>query len=525
MPLVTPGLVPFEMREPPEQSLASFVRLAPVAKEINKEAGIRFTARPVIPAGSRGRLCRPDLQRNRVPDQRREPDCSAVASRRPATPGTRSTAARPTATSAIEPTATPAATPTEPPVAAWAARRARMDPAGRATCGAARAAAAPRPRRCSCPPRIADGLRVPVLQRSDLRHRRLSRDLREPDPVRGRHRELHVHRLQPRRHRDLHAARPTPTSRRPTPTPTTGSATRSRSPATATPLSSERHARTATRPGSTATRPTTLQSTAARCTCSSAQAATWSQQAYIKASNTGGRRRVRHAASRCRRTATRWRSGPAARTATRPGSTATRPTTPTTDAGAVYVFTRSGTTWTQQAYVKASNTRARTTSSATASRSSTDGNTLAVGADCEDSNATGINGNQTDYTAVEQRRGLRVHPLRHDLEPAGVCQGVQHGDADDRFGHERRAVERRQHAGGRRRRRGQQRDRDQRQPGRQLRHRQRRGLRVHPLGHDLEPAGLHQGVQHRSWRRLRWRATAIASVAVGRRQHARRRSA
>ena len=68
-------------------------------------------------------------------------------------------------------------------------------------------------------------------------------------------------------------------------------------------------------------------------------------------------------------------------------------------AGAVYVFTRSGTTWSQQAYVKASNTHLFTIAVGPdrfgyAVSLSDDGNTLAVGAEGEDSDATGINGDQ-----------------------------------------------------------------------------------------------------------------------------------
>ena len=50
----------------------------------------------------------------------------------------------------------------------------------------------------------------------------------------------------------------------------------------------------------------------------------------------------------------------------------------TSKAGAVYVFSRSGTTWTQQAYVKASDTEAGDEFGYSVSLSS-DGNTLAVG--------------------------------------------------------------------------------------------------------------------------------------------------
>lgn len=63
--------------------------------------------------------------------------------------------------------------------------------------------------------------------------------------------------------------------------------------------------------------------------------------------------------------------------------------------GAVYVFTRQGENWVQQAYVKASNTGQgdHFGSSVTLSR---DGNVMAVAAYWEASNATGVNGNQED---------------------------------------------------------------------------------------------------------------------------------
>ncbi|MEA2747920.1 MAG: trimeric autotransporter adhesin [Myxococcales bacterium] len=68
--------------------------------------------------------------------------------------------------------------------------------------------------------------------------------------------------------------------------------------------------------------------------------------------------------------------------------------------GAAYVFTRSGTAWSQQAYIKASNTwEGHNFGSAVAL--SADGSRLAVGADHEDSGATGVNGNQHDGTAKQ----------------------------------------------------------------------------------------------------------------------------
>lgn len=61
------------------------------------------------------------------------------------------------------------------------------------------------------------------------------------------------------------------------------------------------------------------------------------------------------------------------------------------DSGAVYVFVRSGQTWVQQAYLKASNTGAYDSFGGSVAIS---GDTLVVGAREEDSSATGVNGSQ-----------------------------------------------------------------------------------------------------------------------------------
>jgi hypothetical protein len=110
-------------------------------------------------------------------------------------------------------------------------------------------------------------------------------------------------------------------------------------------------------------------------------------------------------------------------------------------AGAVYVFTRSGATWTQQAYIKASNTGMKGEEGdgdqfgASASLSG-DGNTLAVGAVSEDSNATGINGNEADDSAssagavyVFRRTGnawAQQAYIKSDSPPMAVA-GIQFG--------------------------------------------------------------------------------------------------
>jgi hypothetical protein len=69
------------------------------------------------------------------------------------------------------------------------------------------------------------------------------------------------------------------------------------------------------------------------------------------------------------------------------------------NSGAVYVFTRSGGGWSQQAYVKASSTGAGDGFGRSVALSA-DGDTLAVGARAEDSGATGIDGDETDNGAA-----------------------------------------------------------------------------------------------------------------------------
>ena len=71
------------------------------------------------------------------------------------------------------------------------------------------------------------------------------------------------------------------------------------------------------------------------------------------------------------------------------------------DAGAAYVFSRnSGGVWTQKDYVKASNTEAGD-NFGSAIALSADGSMLAVGAELEDSVATGVNGDETDNSATD----------------------------------------------------------------------------------------------------------------------------
>src|SRR6266705_2053097 len=124
---------------------------------------------------------------------------------------------------------------------------------------------------------------------------------------------------------------------------------------------------------------------------------TWPQQAYVKASTIGAGDQFGFsvALSSDGNTLAVGAIGEASAATVIDGNQ-TDNTAP--DAGAVYVYTRSGTTWAQQSYVKASNTGAGDHFGTSAALSS-DGTTLAVGATGEDSSVTGINGNQADNSA------------------------------------------------------------------------------------------------------------------------------
>ena len=121
---------------------------------------------------------------------------------------------------------------------------------------------------------------------------------------------------------------------------------------------------------------------------------TWSQQAYIKASNTNAYDTFGWSVALSADGST-LAIGAAGESSAATGINGNQADNSAQFAGAVYVFTRSGSTWSQQAYIKASNTNSFDQFGQNVALSA-DGNTLAVGASDEDSSATGINGNQLD---------------------------------------------------------------------------------------------------------------------------------
>jgi len=122
--------------------------------------------------------------------------------------------------------------------------------------------------------------------------------------------------------------------------------------------------------------------------------ASWTQQAYLKASNTGRSDEFGDALalSSDGNTLVVGANGEAS-SAT--GINGDQISNLSGNSGAAYVFVRSGSTWSQQAYIKASNTSPGDQFGVSLAVSN-DGNTLAVGAILEDSAATGIDGLQSN---------------------------------------------------------------------------------------------------------------------------------
>jgi hypothetical protein len=119
----------------------------------------------------------------------------------------------------------------------------------------------------------------------------------------------------------------------------------------------------------------------------------WSQQAYVKASNGGARDGFGRALALSGSGTTLAAGTPREDSAAR-GVDGNQTDNGAQDAGAVYVFEQTANGWSQQAYIKASNTD-RGDRFGNAVALSDSGRVLAVGAQAEDSAATGIGGNQS----------------------------------------------------------------------------------------------------------------------------------
>ena len=123
-------------------------------------------------------------------------------------------------------------------------------------------------------------------------------------------------------------------------------------------------------------------------------AGVWSQQAYLKASNSGAGDYFGYSVAVSGDTAVigAYMEDSNATTVGGDGSNNS-----SANSGAAYIFTRSGSTWTQQAYLKAGNSGANDWFGASVAVS---GDTAVIGAWQEDSNATTVGGNGANNSAA-----------------------------------------------------------------------------------------------------------------------------
>ena len=146
---------------------------------------------------------------------------------------------------------------------------------------------------------------------------------------------------------------------------------------------------------SMAIRTTIVRQAPARCMCSRGLRVTWSQQAYVKASNTDAGDRFGGNVALDGDTlavGARFEASDAS------GVNGDQTDNSAANAGAAYVFTRTAGVWSQQAYLKSSHAEATQNFSGSIAIG---GDILAVGARLEDSLATGINGNQANHGAPD----------------------------------------------------------------------------------------------------------------------------
>lgn len=126
----------------------------------------------------------------------------------------------------------------------------------------------------------------------------------------------------------------------------------------------------------------------------------WSQQAYLKASNTDEGDEFGNSVAISGDTVVIGANG---EDSSATGVDGEGSDNSVSHAGAAYVFVRNGTTWTQQAYLKASNTGAVDSYGVGDgfARVAISGDTVVVGAPGEDSNAIGVDGDQSDNSAYD----------------------------------------------------------------------------------------------------------------------------
>jgi len=170
-------------------------------------------------------------------------------------------------------------------------------------------------------------------------------------------------------------------------------------------------------------------------------AVAWTQQAYIKASNTRQGARFGYSLSLSQDGNT-LAVGAVFEGSGAKGINGNQNDDSVPQSGAAYVFTRSGGAWSQQAYIKASNTGEAGAGDDLGDGDqfgfslslSADGNTLAVGAISEDSGAKGINGDQNDNSQM-QAGGVYVYARTGTAWSQQAYVKAANSDTADLFGY------------------------------------------------------------------------------------------
>lgn len=160
--------------------------------------------------------------------------------------------------------------------------------------------------------------------------------------------------------------------------------------------------------------------------------ADWTQQAYVKASNAGVGDWFGVAIALSNDGAT-LAVGAMHEDGAGPGLDGDPANNGTPDSGAAYVFAHNGIAWSQQAYVKASNTRTLDEFGRSVALSG-DGGTLAVGAWAEDGGSTGLNGNQASTGGFDSGAVYLYRRSAEVWSPAVVYIKASNTGPSDFFG-------------------------------------------------------------------------------------------
>jgi trimeric autotransporter adhesin len=156
----------------------------------------------------------------------------------------------------------------------------------------------------------------------------------------------------------------------------------------------------------------------------------WSQQAYVKASNTEAFDEFGTSVAVSGDTLA---VGAPMEDSASTGVDGDQADNAAMSSGAVYVFTRdAGGLWIQQAYIKASNTDVEDMFGTSVALS---GDTLAVGAPMEDSASTGVDGDQTDNTAMSSGAAYVFTRDAGGNWSQQVYLKASNTEQGDRFGH------------------------------------------------------------------------------------------